>query len=220
MTTSKKTATHATTAAASPAEVQAHQAPVPGASDLADMPIAALQTAVTQAMSQVQQIRASLPNPTRLTADERKHTNGKLRNGEAAVLAVVCGVAQDPKYAPLVASLAERDYGTDPAAFEAALLEERLQRVAVLAPLVQALTSLTEDLGDTVLDLQELSANPAREAYAIFKSVAKTDATLSSRIKDTIDFYAAIARAAAETRKAKKEAASATPATTAPGGKA
>lgn len=203
----------------SAAQVQAQQAPVPAGADLADMPIAQLQAAVQQVTSHVAAIRAALPNPTRLTTEERKHTGGKLKNGEAAVLAIVCQVAQDPKYAPMVASLADRDYGTDPTTFEAALLEERLQRIAVLAPVAQLLLSLAEDISDTVLELGEISAQPARDAYAILKTVAKSDAALSARIKDVIDFYAAIAQAAARTRKARKQAA-AEPGPTAPGGKA
>ena len=207
MTTQKTTTKQQGHGSPAHAQAQAQQAPVPASGDLADMAIAQLQTAVQQAMGAIATIRAALPNPTRLTTEERKHSGGKLKNGEAAVLQTVCDVAADPKYAPMVASLADRDFGTDPSSFEAGLLKERLQRVAVLAPLAQALESLGQDISDTELELGELSAQPARDAYAILKTVAKTDATLSARIKDVIDFYAAIAQAALKTKRAKKAAA-------------
>jgi hypothetical protein len=181
----------------------------PTSTDLTDMAIAPLTAAVAHATAQLASIRAALPNPTRLTTAERKHTGGRLKNGESAVLQTVAAVAADPTYAPLVKSLADRDFGTDPAAFEPALLQERLQRVDALAPLAAALEGLGQDLADTILDLQELSAQPLRDAYAILKSVSNSDPTLRARIKDVIDFYAKIAQAAAETRKAKKAAAKA-----------
>ncbi len=186
-------------------------APVPTAGDLADMAIAPLQAAAAQAMTHVAGIRAALPNPTRLTTEERKHTGGKLKKGESAVLQTVAGVAADPRYAPLVASLADHDYGVDPNSFEAGLLAERLQRVDALVPLAEALSGLAQDLSDTVLELQELSAQPLRDAYAVLKSVSKTDATLRARIKDVLDFYSAIAQAALKTKRAKKAAAAAPP---------
>ena len=184
-------------------------APIPTSGDLADMPIAPLRAAVAQAMTSIASIRAALPNATRLTTEERKHTGGKLKKGESAVLQTVADSANDPAFAPLVVSLADHDYGVDPKTFEVELLKERLQRVDALLPLADALSGLAQDMSDTVLELQELSAQPLRDAYAVFKSVSKTDATLRARIKDVIDFYSAIAQAALKTKRAKKAAAAA-----------
>ena len=71
-------------------------------------------------------------------------------------------------------------------------------------------------MSDTVLDLQRHGREPLLDAYAILKSVAKTNPMLKALLKDPINFYAAAAQAAAKTRAAKKAAAGTTPAPAAP----
>ncbi len=199
---------NAAASASSPATPGGGAAGAP-AGDLVDAPLAQLQAASTQAMGDVASIRAALPNPTRLTTTERKGI-GRLKNGESAMLQIVADVAAMPAYAPLVASLADSDYGDDPAVFEAALLKERLQRVDALSPVATALESLAQDIDDTVLDLQRLASEPLRMAYRILKAVSASDPTLRAKLADPINFYAAIAQTAVKTRKAKKAAAAAT----------
>jgi hypothetical protein len=181
----------------------APSAPVEGEM-LTEMPLAQLQAAVTQAMAAVGTIRSLLPNPVRLSATQRKETPGRMRAGEAAVLEGIASVAEMPAYAPLVTSLADLDYGDDPNAFEPTLLSSRLKAAEALSPLVDALESLGQDLGDTTLELNALGRPPLLEAYAIFKSVAKTNPGLMAQIKDAIDFYGSFAKAAAKARAAKK----------------
>lgn len=180
---------------------------------LVDLPLDQIKQAVQQGLTALATLRALLPNPTRLTAMDRKHSAGRLRQGESEVLQVVSDICANPTYAPLVASLAERDFGDDPTTFEPALLKERLQKVDALTPLADAFASFTEDMSDTALDLQLLARQPLLDAYAIFKTVAKNDPTLKALLKDVIDYYAAAAQAGAKTRKAKAAApAAATPA--------
>lgn len=187
-------------------------APVTGAM-LIDVPLAQVKQAVAQAMTALGTIRSLLPNPTRLTTAQRKEIAGRMRTGESAVLENIAVVAQMPAYATFVASLADLDYGVNPNVFEAPLLSQRLQAADALGPLSDALTSLGEDLSDTALQLNALGRPPLLEAYAILKSVAKTNPALMALIKDAINFYAAPAQAAAKARAAKK-AAAATPTTT------
>ncbi len=196
-------------AAASPAVPAASPAAPPPASpiDLVDLPLAQIQAAAQQAITALGTIRTLLANPTRLTVEDRKAINGRLRDGESAVLQTVADVAQNPAYAPLLDSLSDRDFGLDPNAFEVAMLKDRLQKVDALQPLADALTGMAEDFSDTVLDLQSLARPPLLEAYAILKVVAKTNATLKAQLKDVIDFYAAAAQAGAKTKKAKAAAA-------------
>ncbi len=61
-------------------------------------------------------------------------------------------------------------------------------------------------MSDTVLHLRSLVRDPLKEAYGIAKSMAKTNVKLKSMLAPIIDFYAALARTAAESRKANAEA--------------
>ena len=174
---------------------------------LIDMPLAELQAAVTQAMGALATIRSLLPNPTRFTTAQRQETPGRMRTGESAILENIATVAQMPAYTPFLGSLADMDYGVNPNVFEAPLLSQRLQAADALTPLGDALASLGQDLSDTAMQLNALGRTPLLEAYAILKSVAKTNPALMALIKDAIDFYAGPAQAAAKARAAKKAAA-------------
>jgi hypothetical protein len=178
--------------------------------DLVDMPIGDLKSAVAKAIAALDAVRAALPNPTRMTSEERR-VIGKLKNGESAILQAVADVAGQAAYSPLVGALGDSDFGDDPKVFEATLLKERLQRADVLAPLAMSLEELAQDVGDTVLDLQHLGSEPLRLAYKVLKSVATTDATLRGKIKDPIDFYASITRAGVKTRNGKNKTATTSP---------
>jgi hypothetical protein len=185
--------------------------------DLVDLPLAQIASAAQQGVADLEALRALLPNPTRLTTADRKVIAGRLRDGESAVLQIVADVAAMPAYAPLLTSLANLDFGDDPNAFEPEVLKERLEKVDALSPLADALTSLAQDLSDSVLDLQALARQPLLNAYTILKTVAATNPTLKALLKDVINFYTAAATAGVKTKKAKAAAASAaTPAATAP----
>jgi hypothetical protein len=179
---------------------------------LVDFPPPEIVAAVQQSLAALATVRKLLPNPARLTQADRR-TIGRLRDGESTVLQSVADVAAMVEYAPLVASLADRDNGDDPDAFEPALLKHRLENVDALTPLVDALESLAQDMSDTVLALQALARQPLLDAYAILKAVAKSNPTLKALLKDAIDYYASIAKAGVKTKKA-KAAAAATSATT------
>ncbi len=167
---------------------------------LVDMPLGQLTAAVAQAMAAVASIKAALPRPSRLSPEERKLVSGRIQEGESAVLKVLVETAQQPAYAPLLVSLSDQDLGVDPDAFEPALLGERLEKVEVLAPLAHALAHLSDAIGDTMIELEQLARDPLLDAYAILKSAAKTDPALKSRLLPVIRFYAA--RAAARRRAA------------------
>jgi len=177
-----------------------------GTVDLVDMPLAQFTAAVQVGLADIAAQQAALPNPSRITQADLK-TIGRLRAGESAVLQTVADICAMPQYAPLVASLADRDFGDDPNTFEPTLLKARLQMIDVLSPYVDALTSHTEDMSDTQADLEALSRPPLLTAYAILKTVAQTDPTLKSLLKDPLDYYAAIGKASAKTKKANAAAA-------------
>ena len=193
-------------------------AAAPGSTvDLVDMPLAQFTAAVQTGLADIAAQQAALPNPSRITQADMK-TIGRLRDGESAVLQTVADICAMPQYAPLVASLADRDFGNDPNTFEPMVLKARLQMVDILSPYVDALTSHTEDMSDTQADLEALSRPPLLTAYAILKAVAQTDPTLKSLLKDPLDYYASIAKAGVKTKKANAAAAAAASTTAAAAG--
>ena len=190
----------ATFAGQSPPSAEPPSSSQPGSrgAPLVDMPLAELTAAVARAMAAVASIRAALPRPSRLSPEDCKLVSGRIKEGESAVLKVVAETAQLPAYAPLLGSLSDLDLGVDPDAFEPALLGERLEKVDVLAPLAEALARLSDSIGDTMIELEQLARDPLLDAYVILKSAAKTDPALKARLAPVIRFYAA--RAAAKKR--------------------
>ena len=171
------------------------------------MPPAELRARVAKALALWQQILALLPGGVVLTEPERQHSHGRLRDGEGAQMITVLAVAE--RFPALFASLADLDEGTDPTRFELPLLRERLERAEILAPLAEALAGRQLlSITDTVLHLRDLVRTPVSEAYAIAKSVAKTDVKLKTMLAPVMDYYRRLAELSAASRKANQDAKS------------
>ncbi len=196
MTTSKKT------------EHASSQSSGAATADALTMPIAQFDAAVAKVSAAIAQIDTLLPGLVTLTAEARK-AGGRYRDGEAQALLPVLTVAQ--QYPALTQSLANDDQGNDPSTFEVTLLQDRLQRITALQPLVEALEGKTQELSDTLLYLGELTKPVLLAAYKLEKPQAAHDKKIQSMLAPTIDFYAAIAKASVETRQA--NAAAKAPAT-------
>ena len=196
-------------------------APGPGASPPApsnvrfvDIPLDDFTQIATQVTAFVSQIRTLVVNPTRYTPDQRMHSAGRLKDGEGPMLQKVLDVAA--AYPASFESLANLDFGEDPSTFEVGLVGDRLAKAAILGPLVDLLNALVQDLSDSTLELNGTGRQPASEAYVIAKALAKTNPIINGMIADVIGYYAAVAKAAAATRKANKAAAAAAPASPSP----
>ena len=164
------------------------------------MPLEELQKPVIQALVLWKQIVALFPGTVVLTAEERNSNAGRLRVNEEDALLTILEVADAfPEY---FTSLADRDSGVDPAKFETELQRDRLARANILAPLADAFATQPVGIDDTVLHLRELASKPIREAYAIAKSLASTNKALSSLLAPALDFFRALGKAAAASRKA------------------
>lgn len=175
-------------------------------SSVFDMPHAELETRVTQAAALIQQVLDLFPGLIVKTEDERKHSNGRLRTGEGEKFLVIVAIMEAfPSY---FEGLADLDQGLDPSVVETSLMRDRIQRAEILARL-GAVAGKFDALSDTVLHLRELVRDPIKEAYGIAKAMAKANQKLKSMLAPVIDFYGAIAKAAAATRKANSEAAAA-----------
>src|SRR5438128_2072309 len=94
--------------------------------DLEGMSIEELRRRVQKGRELLAQLEGLFPGMVTMTAEERLHSDGRLRNGESAELtAVLDAVDSAPQY---FTSLADKDEGRDPTKFETGLLRERLVR--------------------------------------------------------------------------------------------
>jgi len=171
------------------------------------MPLPELETRVTQAGALMKQAIDLFPGLVVKTEDERRHSNGWLRVGEGEkYLTIVAVMEAFPAY---FEGLTDLDQGLDPNVLETPLMRDRIQRAEILARLGD-IAGKFDAMSDTVLHLRELVREPIREAYGIAKAMAKANQALRSMLAPVIDFYAAMAKAAAASRKANAEANAAT----------
>lgn len=166
--------------------------------DVFAMSISALEKEVHALLAALDAGEKKLGGLVELTTEERKTSHGKFRNGEAdALLSVLDAAERQPA---LFASLADKDFGADPHAFEIGVLRDRLQRAAELAPVAEKLEEFSALVSDTMLRLAAETKPVMLQAYGIAKSIARTDDPLRAAIAPAIDFYASIARRGAATR--------------------
>jgi hypothetical protein len=168
------------------------------ARSLDELSIAELKARKARALELIAELRALVPGTVTLTEDERRHSLGRLRDGEHDALRLVLDVVDSaPKY---FESLADEDEGHEPGRFETNLLRDRLARREILAEIQQAIEPVATGLADTVLHLGGQVRPAVLAAYRIAKTVSRTDRKLRSALSGAIDFYSAPARAAAKTR--------------------
>ena len=127
-----------------------------------------------------------------LTADERVHTNGKLREGEAEALVVVLDAVD--AHPSRFAALAAHDHGVDDSVVETAPARRALARRAALAPIASALSALASRVNDDVLASAALAKDVAGPAYAIIRANSGLDKALKASASKAIDFYSKAAR--------------------------
>jgi hypothetical protein len=168
-----------------------------------DMPLVELDSRVLQAGKLMAEVLALFPGLIVMPEAERKVSNGRLRNGEGGAYLTILTIME--AFPALFEGLADLDQGVDPTHVETPLMRDRIQRAEILARL-DAVADKLGGVSDTVLHLRSLVREPMSEAYGIAKSMAKTNQKLKSMLAPVLDFYAALAKAAAAARKANAEA--------------
>ena len=167
------------------------------------MSTAELARRVNKVEALLAEIRAQLPGLVTMTEEERRHCDGRLRDGESDAFAAVLATADaDPQY---FESLADKDGGVDPETFETDFLRDRLARRETLAGVASAVGAMQTQLSDTVLWLGGEVRPVLLVAYRIAKSISTTDAKVRARLAPAIDFFAKIARRSAATRQATRK---------------
>ena len=167
-----------------------------------ELPIEELRQRAVRAKELIDELNALFPDRRRYTEDERRHSQGRLREGEAEMLGNVLSVVE---YAPhYFASLADQDEGHDPGRLETPLLRDRLERRVIMGQISDALEPFTRGIGDTALHYGDLVRPVLLSAYRIAKPISKSDLGVANRLAPVVDFYTGPARAAAQTRASKK----------------
>ena len=159
----------------------------------------AIRSTVAEVIGTLQRLHATLAvEAGRLTEEERRSGQGKLLDGEAAVLAQVAHAAADNP--ALLKGLAAKDGGVDPARFEGdALLAHLALHVAArdaaraVAAEAAALHTL---LSDRALYHGAQARGPLLAAYKVLSAVAQHDPGLAKSIAPVRDFFDRPARPA------------------------
>jgi hypothetical protein len=202
---SKSRASSAFTTVSAPGASSAAKTTTQGWTSVFDMPLDELQKRTEQAATLMERSLELLPGLLTMTAKERVRSSGRLRAGEGAIYLDVIAVMEE--YPAFFEGLADLDEGLDPTKVETALMRDRIQRAEVLAPLGGLLEKFG-GIADTVLLLRGQVRQPLEEAYGIAKSLARTNATIRSKLARALDYYAKIAKAGAATRRANTTAKS------------
>jgi hypothetical protein len=165
---------------------------------VSQMTLTELASRATKARGLLVQVAELLPGLVHFSVEERAHSNGKLRTGEADAMKRLLVAAG--KHPHLFAALAAKDGGSDPTLFEAQPAIDDLDRIDALA----ALTSEAQALAQTLSDTQLLFAADAREVaapvHAIIRANKGLDPALASDAAEGLEFYAAAGRSAARSR--------------------
>jgi hypothetical protein len=167
------------------------------------MPLEELRKRVARATELLDEVEQLLPGMTSMPEPDRRHSNGRLRDGEPAALGRVLDVAARwPRYFTVLADL---DEGHDPEQFETAVLRERLERRNLLSDLGGRIEPLARKIDDSVLQLGEMTRPVILAAYQIAKSIATHDMDLRAVLAPVLDFYGRPGRRAAQTRTEQKK---------------
>ena len=170
--------------------------------DILTMPLDELKKRVDAGLVLFEKLDELLPGMIELTEDAKLHSSGHYRNNEAESLTGLLDVAD--KRPAIFEALADKDAGADPTKFEPALIRDRLERAILLGPLVKAALRFASPASDTRLHLGNLTRPVLLAMYQIVKPQAKHDITIATLCTAALDFYAALGKLAAATRKANK----------------
>lgn len=175
------------------------------ARSIEDMSVEELQSRVETGREHVRALAALFPGLLTLTEEDRTHSQGRMRAGEAQVIgSVLDAVDASPAY---FTSLADVDEGHDPNVFETGLLRERLAKRELMQGLAAELAPVSNGMADSVLHFGGQVRPPTLAAYRLGKVVAQTDRKMRGALAMAIDFYGAPAKAAARKRAASKKPA-------------
>jgi len=138
----------------------------------------------------------------KVTKEDRRLSRGKMGLVEAAALRECVG-AVDLEPA-IFAPLADEDEGRDPDKLETDLLRDRFDRHEIYTRMAEEHLALARLFSDAALAHGALVRPVTLAIHEIAKPISKRHPAIREKIQPLMDYYAANAAAAIETREANK----------------
>jgi hypothetical protein len=163
------------------------------------MSVAEVARNAALALKLLRQVHALLPGMEVIDKDERLHSNGRIKDGEPAVMrSVLDTVDEHPRY---FEALAPIDNGKDDRRVETGPARADLERREHLAAIGRAVDELSIKLGDTLLVLGESVRDVVSPAYRIGRTAAEVNPEIRRALGTAITFYSAASREQAREKK-------------------
>ena len=175
--------------------------PQPENVTIADLTEDALDAKAKRIIEHLDAIDAVLDEAVELT-DELRLSAQRMR-GEAEKEALESILDYVDTQPAAFKGLANKDEGHDPNKFETPLLRHRLANGLTLTKLVERIDQTRLALSDSALYVATLVKPPILAAYEIAKPLAKNDEKNGKKLNPATNYFGAVARAGAKTRKAK-----------------
>ena len=161
-----------------------------------------LKKRAAQSSALTAQTRALFPEAQEFAKEDRRQSRGKMGLVEGAALrGVVDAIDLEPA---IFATLADEDEGHDPDKLETDLLRDRIDRHEIYTRQAEEHLALAKVFSDAALAHGALVRPVALAAYEIAKPISKRHPAIRAKIAPLVDYYAANAAAAVETRQANK----------------
>ena len=173
----------------------------PEVATIADLSEEALNAKAKKIIEHLDAIDAVLEDAAELT-DEARAVAHRMR-GEAEKEALESVLDYADTMPSAFKGLANKDEGHDPNKFETVLLRHRLANGLTLAKLIERFDRTRLAISDSALYVATLVKPPILAAYEIAKPLAKNDEKNGKKLNPATNYFGAVARAGAKTRKAK-----------------
>ncbi len=178
--------------------------PHPEDTTIADVSEEALNARAAKIIGHLEAIDELLEDAAELTDDGRSVAHRMRGEAEKEALESVLDYVDTIPVA--FKGLANKDEGHDPNKFETGLLRHRLANGLTLTKLVERFDQTRLALSDSALYVATLVKPPILAAYEIAKPLAKNDEKNGKKLNPATNYFGAVARAGAKTRKAKAQA--------------
>jgi hypothetical protein len=176
---------------------------VPEVTNIADVRSDALLAREEKIMDLLQQLEDAIDDGVELQDATRGRTVRVRGEDEKNALSSILDYVDSQPAA--FQGLANRDQGHDPKRYETDLLRHRLDNAFTLSRIVDRFDEVRLSYADSALYVGSLVKAPILAAYEIAKPLANVDDANGKKLNPALNFYGAIARAGAKTRRENKK---------------
>lgn len=154
---------------------------------------------VKAARRRLDEVRKELPGMAVLDSEDRKHSNGRLREGEPEVMLSILDVVDGNQR--LFQAMADADGGDEPSRIETEPTRANIARRAALAEVAAELEAMLAEVNDTLLVLGASIRQVVSPAYKIARAAADVNPKVRRQLGTATTFYSAPARDGARSSK-------------------